>query len=57
MARKKGLKLWEERAKALLCDGDPNALIAELMDCMPLIESRRRETKESLDALENLVST
>ena len=49
------LPLWEDRAKDLLLEGNPDALIAELMDCMPLIESGRRDTKERLDALENLV--
>lgn len=49
------LPVWEQRAKTLLLAGNPDALIAELMDCLPLIESRRRDTQERLDALENLV--
>lgn len=49
------LPLWENRAKRLLLDGDPDAFISELMDCLPLIESKRREAKERLEGLENLV--
>jgi hypothetical protein len=49
------LPLWQRRAEALLADGEPGRLIAELMDCIPVVEGRRRERGESLAALDGLV--
>jgi len=47
------LPLWQRRAEELLMAGNPAAVIAELMDCVPLIP--RRCQREALDAVENLV--
>jgi hypothetical protein len=47
--------LWQERSKSLLCAGEPDALIAELMDCIPEVEKRRRDRAEALQALDDLV--
>jgi len=49
------LPLWADRAKTLLLAGDPGALIAELMDCLPFLDGRGRIAREKLEALENLV--
>ena len=48
------LPLWQRRAEELLAEGDPNAVISEIMDCMPLV-ARGRGQREALEALENLV--
>ncbi|HUK66303.1 MAG TPA: ISKra4 family transposase [Anaeromyxobacteraceae bacterium] len=49
------LPLWQRRAEELLATGDPEALISEVMDCLELIEPRKRDTRERLQALEDLV--
>lgn len=50
------LPLWQQRAETLLAEGDPDALLAELMDCVPLAEKRRgRDKVDSLAALDDLV--
>jgi hypothetical protein len=49
------LPLWQVRSEALLAQGDVNALIAELMDCIPEIQRWRRGRHEALTALDNLV--
>jgi hypothetical protein len=49
------LPLWQGRAEQLLAAGDPNALISEVMDCIELIEPKRRDTRERLQAVEDLV--
>lgn len=48
------LPVWQGRAEALLAAGDPEALISELMDCVPTVP-RGRGQREALDAIENLV--
>ena len=50
------LPLWKHRAETLLAEGDPEALIRELMDCIPEVERRRRKDKpEALKAIDDLV--
>jgi hypothetical protein len=48
------IPVWQRRAEELLAAGDPDALIAEVMDCMPLIP-RGRGQREFLEAVEDLV--
>jgi Uncharacterised protein family (UPF0236) len=48
------LPVWQRRAEALLAAGDPEALMGEVMECVPLVP-RGRGQSEALDALENLV--
>ena len=48
------LPVWQQRAEALLAAGDPDAVISELMDCVPLV-AKGRGQREALGALENLV--
>jgi hypothetical protein len=48
------LPAWQQRAEALLAAGDPDAVISEIMDCLPLVP-RGRGQREALDALEDLV--
>jgi len=54
-----GLTRWDcGRApdlRELLASGDPDAVISELMECVPQV-TRGRGQREALDALENLVS-
>ena len=48
------LPLWQRRIEELLAQGDPEALISEVMDC--LLEVRKgRGQREALAAIENLV--
>ncbi len=49
------LPLWQRRAEELLAAGDPDALIAEVVDCLEVIEPKRRDTRERLQAVEDLV--
>ena len=50
------LPLWQRRAEDLLAAGDPEALISEvMMDCLELVEPKRRDTRERLQAIEDLV--
>jgi uncharacterized protein UPF0236 len=49
------LPLWQRRAEALLAEGDPDAVISEIMDCVPLVELRRRDRREALQAVDDLV--
>lgn len=49
------LPLWQERAEALLATGDVDALLAELMECIPEIQRWRRGKHEALTALDDLV--
>ncbi|HZI16702.1 MAG TPA: ISKra4 family transposase [Myxococcus sp.] len=49
------LPLWHSRAEDLLSAGEPDALIAELMDCLPEVDKRRRDKHEALEALDDLV--
>jgi DNA-directed RNA polymerase subunit RPC12/RpoP len=48
------LPIWERRAERLLAAGDPDAVVSEIMECVPLVQ-RGRGQREALDALENLV--
>ena len=49
------LPLWQRRAEGLLAAGDPQALLSELMDCLPEIEKQRRDKREALQAVDHLV--
>ncbi len=48
------IPVWQRRAEELLAAGDPDALIAEIMDCVPVVQ-RGRGQRELLEAIENLV--
>jgi Uncharacterised protein family (UPF0236) len=48
------LPLWQKRAEALLAEA-PDAIIAELMECVPEAEKRRRNKADALQALDDLV--
>ena len=48
------IPVWQRRAEELLAAGDPDAVIAEIMDCVPLIP-RGRGQRDLLEAIENLV--
>ena len=48
------LPVWQQRSEALLAAGDPDAVISELMDCVPLVPKGRGQ-REALGALEDLV--
>jgi hypothetical protein len=46
------LPAWQARAETLLAEGDPEAMLEELMACVPLAEKRRgRDRVDSLDDL------
>jgi hypothetical protein len=47
--------LWQQRIETLLAEGDVEALIHELMNCIPELESRRRDKREGLKAIDDLV--
>lgn len=49
------LPLWQRRAEQLLAEGDVDALIRELMDCLTELEKRRRDKREALESLDELV--
>lgn len=50
------LPLWQRRAETLLAGGSPDAVIAEVMDCLPLVEGRRGQAaREAAVALDDLV--
>lgn len=50
------LSTWQARSEALLAAGDIDALIAEIMDCLPLAQKRRGGDRlECLEAVNNLV--
>ena len=49
------LPLWQRQAETLLADGDPEAVITELMQCVPEVEKRRRDKVDALKALDDLV--
>jgi len=48
------IPVWQRRAEELLAAGDPEAVISEVMDCVPLVP-RGRGQREALEAVENLV--
>jgi hypothetical protein len=48
------LPVWKTRVEQLLATGDPELFIAELMDCLPLIQKRRNKA-EALEAIDDLV--
>jgi hypothetical protein len=50
----KGSDTAQRGAEALLSEG-PDAIVAELMECIPEVEKRRRDRAEALQALDNLV--
>lgn len=47
------LPFWQQRAETLLAEGDPEAFIRELMDCIPALP--KRGAAEKLEAIDNLV--
>lgn len=49
------LPFWKARIEELMMAGDPEALIAELMECVPKAKQRRRGKKDVLAALDDLV--
>src|SRR5207248_9528410 len=49
------LPLWNERIGQLLADGDPDALISELMSCLPQLPSARRRDPDLVKAFDDLV--
>lgn len=49
------LPFWKARVEELLMTGDPEALISELMECVPKAKQRRRGKKDALAALDDLV--
>lgn len=49
------LPLWQCRAETLLAQGDPDVLLAELMECLLEVDKRRRDKADALEALNNLV--
>ncbi len=49
------LPTWQQRAETLLAAGDPEAVIRELMDCVPEVGQRRQDRREALEALDDLV--
>ena len=49
------LPLWQQTAEDRLAAGDVDALIRELMDCIPALEPRRRDKAEALEAIDGLV--
>ena len=48
------LPLWQKHAEALLTES-PEAIITELMECIPEVEKRRRDKADALQALDDLV--
>jgi hypothetical protein len=50
------LPLWKQRMEELLAEGDIEALLRELMDCIPEVERRKRSGRnEALKAIDDLV--
>jgi hypothetical protein len=50
------LAAWHARSEALLAAGDVEAVIAELMECLPYAQNRRgHDRAECIEALNNLV--
>lgn len=50
------LPAWQARVETLLAEGDPEAMLEELMACVPLAEKRRgRDRVDALAALDDLV--
>ncbi len=48
------IPVWQRRAEEHLAAGDSDALIAGIMDCVPLVQ-RGRGQREALEALQDLV--
>lgn len=48
------LPVWQQRAEVLLGAGNPEAVISEIMECVPLVP-RGRGQREALQAIEDLV--
>jgi hypothetical protein len=49
------LPMWKTRAEELLAAGDTNALIGELMECVPLLPKRRRDSPDAMKAVDDLL--
>lgn len=49
------LSVWQQRAEQLLMSGDADALIEELMACVPEVERQRKDKADGLKALDELV--
>lgn len=49
------LPLWQKRIESLLAGGEPDALIHELMNCLPEVDRRRRDKREALQSVDDLV--
>lgn len=49
------LPLWQRTVETLLARGDAEALIHELMNCIPLVPKGRRNSREALEALNTAV--
>ncbi len=49
------LREWQQSIEAMLALGDPEVLIRELMDCLPEVPRGRRGSRESLEAIDELV--
>ncbi len=48
------LPLWQQRIEQLLAAGDPEAVISEVMNCVPEVRKGRGQ-REALEAIDNLV--
>lgn len=49
------LSMWQRRCESLLAAGEPDLLITELMDCLPLVPKRGQSGRDALEALDNLI--
>lgn len=49
------LAAWQQRAEALLMEGDTEATVQELMQCVPEVKKRRKGRADGLKALDGLV--
>jgi hypothetical protein len=49
------LPQWQRRAEQLLAAGEPDKLIAELMECQAALDKRGRDRAAASDAIDDLV--
>ena len=49
------LPVWQRSIETLLARGEPQPLLDELMNCIPLVPKGRRGSREALEALDSLV--
>ena len=49
------LPLWQQRVEKLLGDGEPDKLVAELLDCKASLDKRRRDRAAAQAAIDTLV--